>query len=403
MKIRTVSSNVSKISPSATIAVEAKANELIAKGIDIISFAEGEPDFDTPENIKASAAQAMQEGFTKYTAVAGIQELKEAICSKLKRDNHIEYDPSHIIVSNGAKQALYNAFMTICDQGDEFLLPTPCYVSFAEQIKLAGGTPVFVPTKEENHFRVTLEELKSKYNPKVKGLMLNSPNNPSGSVCKKEELSRIADFLVDKGIWVITDEIYEKIIYDNNKHISIASLNQEIKKQTITINGVSKTYAMTGWRVGYAAGPREFISAMTKFQGHVTGNVNSIAQKAVIEALKGSQKMVKVMLKEYVRRRDYMVKELNSINGILCNNPDGAFYVFPNISKLYEAHFKDKIINNEVDVVNYILNEARVAVVPGEASEYPDHIRLCFAMSMENIKEGLNRIKGAVNKLALTS
>jgi len=398
MKTREVSSNVLKISPSATIAVEAKANELKSKGIDIISFAEGEPDFDTPENIKDSAIQAIQEGFTKYTAVAGIEKLKEAICIKLKRDNHIEYDPSQIIVSNGAKQALYNAFMAICDQGDEFLLPTPCYVSFAEQIKLAGGTPVLVPTKEENHFRVTLEELKSKYNPKVKGLLLNSPNNPSGAVCEKEELNQIADFLVDKGIWVITDEIYENIIYDNNEHISIASLNPEIKKQTITINGVSKSYAMTGWRVGYAAGPREIISAMTKFQGHVTGNVNSIAQKAAIEALKGSQKMIKVMLKEYICRREYMVKKLNLING--CNNPDGAFYVFPNISKLYGAHFKDKIVNNEADVVNYILNEARVAVVPGEAFECPDHIRLCFAISMKNIKEGLNRIENAISKLA---
>ena len=399
MKIRTVSSNVSEISPSATIAVEAKANELIAKGIDIISFAEGEPDFDTPDNIKNHAIQAIQEGFTKYTAVAGIEKLKEAISSKLKRDNNIEYDSSQIIVSNGAKQALYNAFMTIIEPGDEFLLPTPCYVSFIEQIKLAGGMPVFVPTKEDNNYRLTLEDLKSKYNPKVKGLMLNSPNNPSGSVCKKEELNKIADFLVDKEIWAITDEIYENILYDNNKHISIASLNQEIKEQTITINGVSKTYAMTGWRLGYAAGPTEIISAMAKFQGHVTGNVNSIAQKAAIEALEGSQKMVKTMIKEYVRRKDYVVKELNSINGFLCSNPDGAFYVFPNISKLYGAQFNGKIISNEADVVSYLLNEARIAVVPGKAFEYPDHIRLCFAMSMENIKEGLNRIKVAINRL----
>ncbi len=399
MKTKIFSSKILNISPSATIAVADKANELKSRGINVISFATGEPDFDTSENIKDAANQAMKEGFTKYTTVSGINELKRAICIKLKRDNHIEYNPSEIIVSNGAKQALYNAFMTICDKGDEVLLPTPCYVSFTEQIKLAGATPVFVPTKEENNFRVTLKDIKNKYNPKVKVFLLNSPNNPSGAMCKKEDLNQIADFLVDKGVWVITDEIYENIIYDNNKHISIASLNQKIKECAITINGVSKTYAMTGWRVGYAAGPEEIISAMTKLQGHVTGNVNSIAQKAAIEALVGPQEIVKAMRKEYNRRRDYMVKKINSIKGIFCNNPDGAFYTFPNISKLYGARFKGKIINNEMDVVNYILDEAHVAVVPGKAFELPDHVRLTFATSMEIIKEGLNRIEAAINKL----
>ena len=233
MKPGVISSIISKISPSATIAVAAKADELKRKGIKIISFATGEPDFDTSENIKEAADQAMKAGFTKYTAVAGIKELREAICIKLKRDNHLDYIPSQIIVSNGAKQALYNAFMTICEQGDEVLVPTPCYVTFPEQIKLAGGTPIYVPTKEENNFRITLEALKTKYTPQTKVLVLNSPNNPSGSVCKEDDLKQIADFLVDKGIWVITDEIYENIIYDEANHISIASLSQEIKNQTI--------------------------------------------------------------------------------------------------------------------------------------------------------------------------
>ena len=399
MKSGVISSIISKISPSATIAVAAKADELKSKGFKIISFATGEPDFNTSENIKEAADQAMKAGFTKYTAVAGIKELREAICIKLKRDNHLEYIPSQIIVSNGAKQALYNAFMTICEQGDEVLLPTPCYVTFPEQIKLAGGTPIHVPTKEENNFRITLEELKTKYTPQTKVLVLNSPNNPSGAVCKEDDLKQIADFLVDKGIWVITDEIYENIIYDEAKHISIASLNKEVKNQTIMINGLSKSYAMTGWRVGYAAGPEEIISAMVKFQGHVTANINSIAQKAAIEALTGSQEVIKTMCKEYARRRDYIVKKINSIRGFSCNSPDGAFYVFPNISKLYGARLGDKIINNEMDVVNYILDEAHVAVVPGEAFKYPDHVRFTFAISIDKIKEGLNRIEAAINKL----
>lgn len=399
MKSGVISSIISKISPSATIAVAAKVDELKSKGFKIISFATGEPDFDTSENIKEAADQAMKVGFTKYTAVAGIKELREAICIKLKRDNHLECIPSQIIVSNGAKQALYNAFMTICEQGDEVLLPTPCYVTFPEQIKLAGATPIYVPTKEENNFRITLEELKAKYTPQTKVFVLNSPNNPSGSMCNEDDLKQIANFLVDKGIWVITDEIYENIIYDEAKHISIASLNQETKDITITVNGLSKSYAMTGWRVGYAAGPEEIISAMIKLQGHVTSNINSIAQKGAIEALTGPQEMIETMRKEYARRRNYVVKKLNSIRGISCNSPDGAFYVFPNISKLYGASLRDIIINNGMDVVNYILEEAHVAVVPGEAFKYPNHIRLSFAISMENIKEGLNRIEAAINKL----
>jgi aspartate aminotransferase len=399
MKSGVISSIISKISPSATIAVAAKVDELKSKGFKIISFATGEPDFDTSENIKEAADQAMKVGFTKYTAVAGIKELREAICIKLKRDNHLECIPSQIIVSNGAKQALYNAFMTICEQGDEVLLPTPCYVTFPEQIKLAGATPIYVPTKEENNFRITLEELKAKYTPQTKVFVLNSPNNPSGSMCNEDDLKQIANFLVDKGIWVITDEIYENIIYDEAKHISIASLNQETKDITITVNGLSKSYAMTGWRVGYAAGPEEIISAMIKLQGHVTSNINSIAQKGAIEALTGPQEMIETMRKEYARRRNYVVKKLNSIRGISCNSPDGAFYVFPNISKLYGASLRDIIINNGMDVVNYILEEAHVAVVPGEAFKYPNHIRLSFAISMENIKEGLNRIEAAISKL----
>ncbi len=394
-----ISKAVSTILPSATIAVTDRAEELIRKGIDIIAFAEGEPDFGTPDNIKKAADIAMQKDFTKYTAVAGIKELKEAICEKFQKENAIEYKPSQIIVSNGAKQALFNVFMTICDEGDHVLLPTPCYVSFIEQIKLAKATPILVPTKEENRFRITLDDIKSKYNPKVRGIILNSPNNPTGSVLQKGELEKIAKFCIEKKVLVITDEVYEKIIFNDNKHISIASLNDEIKDLTITVNSVSKSYAMNGWRLGYASGPEKIISAMIKLQGHVTGNVNSIAQRAAIEALNGSQDSVKQMVQVYTKRKKYVVEKLNTIRGISCYHPDGGFYVFPNITKLYEASHNGKKIKNELGVINLLLDQARVLVVPGKAFEYPDHFRLCFASSMDNLKQGLDRIEMAVEAL----
>lgn len=397
--LKEISKLVANISPSATFAVVAKARELKNKGIDVISFAAGEPNFNTPQDVKDAAFKAMKDNFTKYTAVGGIQELKEAICEKFRRDNNVQYKPSQIIVCNGAKQALNNAFLTICNPGDVVLLPAPAYVSFPEQIKLAGAKPLYVPTKEENNFRVTLEDIKLKYNSNVKVLLLNTPNNPSGSMVKKEELEKIAGFLLEKGIWAITDEIYEKLIYDNNQHISLASISEAMKEQTIMVNGASKTYAMTGWRIGFAAGPEKIISAMVKLQGHTTSNVNSITQKATIEALIGPQDVVEDMRKEYAMRRKYMVDKLNSIRGISCNNPDGAFYTFPNISGIYGKNYNGKEITCEVDVVNHFLDVANVAVVPGKAFEYPDHIRLTFATSMDNIKKGLERIEDAVNKL----
>ncbi|GAH38552.1 unnamed protein product [marine sediment metagenome] len=397
--LKEISKLVANISPSATFAVVAKARELKNKGIDVISFAAGEPNFNTPQDVKDAALKAMKDNFTKYTAVGGIQELKEAICEKFRRDNNVQYKPSQIIVCNGAKQALNNAFLTICNPDDVVLLPTPAYVSFPEQIKLAGAKPLYVPTKEENNFRVTLEDIKSKYNSNVKVLLLNTPNNPSGSMVRKEELEKIAGFLLEKGIWAITDEIYEKLIYDNNQHISLGSISEAMKEQTIMVNGASKTYAMTGWRIGFAAGPEKIISAMVKLQGHTTSNVNSITQKATIEALIGPQDVVEDMRKEYAMRRKYMVDKLNSIRGISCNSPDGAFYTFPNISGIYGKNYNGKKITCEIDVVNYFLDVANVAIVPGKAFEYPDHIRLTFATSMNNIKKGLERIEDAVNKL----
>lgn len=399
MKSNIVSELITNICPSATRVFADKAKEFSNNGIDIISFATGEPDFDTPENITKAANQAIKDKFTRYTTTSGINELKKAICDKLRKENALSYNTSQIIVTNGAKQALYNSFTAVCNPGDEVLLPTPCWVTFSEQIKLSRAKPVFVPTKMENNFEVTLDDLKSKYTPKTKVLLLNNPNNPSGSVNKLKDLIKIADFLIEKNIWLITDEIYEKIIFDKVKHISIASLSKKIANQTITINGLSKTYAMTGWRVGYAAGSEEIINAMTKLQQHSTSCINSISQKAAIEALNGPQVGVEIRRKEYERRRNYIVEQLNSIKGIFCNKPQGAFYVFPNVAQLYGSCFEGNVIRNEEDLVYYLLDRAHVAAVPGRAFHYPDHIRLTFATSMENIIEGLNRIKLAINDL----
>jgi len=399
MKSNIVSELITNICPSATRVFADKAKEFRNNGIDIISFATGEPDFDTPENITKAANQAIKDKFTRYTTTSGINELKEAICDKLRKENDLSYNTSQIIVTNGAKQALYNVFMAICNPGDEVLLPTPCWVTFSEQIKLSRAKPVFIPTKIENNFEITLDDLKSSYSSKTKVLLLNNPNNPSGAVYKLKDLFKIADFLIEKNIWVITDEIYEKIIFDNVKHVSLASLSKKIANQTITINGLSKTFAMTGWRVGWAAGPEEIINAMIKLQQHSTSCVNSISQKAAVEALTGPQAGVEIRRKEYKGRRNYMVEKLNSIKGIFCNKPQGAFYVFPNVAQLYGLCFEDNIINNEEDLANYLLDRAHVAVVPGSAFHYPDHIRLTFATSMENIIEGLNRIKLAINNL----
>jgi len=394
-----ISKSVAGISPSATEETSFIANKLKRQGIDIISFAQGEPDFDTPENIKEAAINAIKEGFTKYTDVPGIPELRKAVADKFKRENGIDYEPDQIIISNGGKQALYEVFRTICEKGDQVLIPTPCYVSYTEQIRLTGAEPVFFKTKEENSFRPTFEEVSENFTPNVKAFIVNSPNNPTGSIIEKEQLKKIAKFLVERGVYMITDEVYEHLVYDGRNHISVASLGKKEKEMSITINSVSKTYAMTGWRVGYAAGPRNIIKAMSNLQGHATGNINSIAQKAAIEALNGPQEPVKSMVKEYGKRREYMVNRLNEIEGIKCNYPDGAFYTFPNVTDLYDKEYDGNIIRNDIDVAKFILKKAHVAVVPGVAFNYSGHVRFVFAKSMEEIKEGLDRIEKVIKEL----
>ena len=393
-----ISKSVAGISPSAIEEISFMANKFKRQGIDIISFAQGQPDFDTPENIKKAAIEAINEGFTKYTDVPGITELRKAVSDKFKRENGIEYESSQILICNGGKQALYEVFRTICEEGDQVLIPTPCYVSYTEQIKLTGAEPVFFKTKEENNFRPTFEDVAANLTPRVKAFVINSPNNPTGSIIEKEQLKKIAAFLVERGVYMITDEVYEHLVYDDNTHISVASLGDKEKEMSITINSLSKTYAMTGWRVGYAAGPKDIIKAMNNLQGHATGNINSIAQKAAIEALHGSQESVRIMVKEYEKRREYMVNRLNEIEGIKCQYPDGAFYTFPNVTALYSKEYDGNIIRSDVDVTKFFLEKAHVAVVPGVAFNYPGYVRFVFAKSMEEIKEGLDRIEKATKE-----
>ena len=391
----TISERVKNINPSQTLAITAQALKMKQEGKKVISFAAGEPDFDTPENIREEAISAIREGFSHYTASSGIIELKEATLEKLKKDNEIEYKTSEIIISTGAKQCLFNAILTICNPGDEVLLPVPCWVSYTEQIKFAGAVPVFINTYQEEDFKLSASQVEEKITPQTKLLILNTPNNPTGAVYEQEELKKIAQLLLKYNIYCICDEIYEKLIYDNVKHLSIASLSDEIKEKIITINGVSKSYAMTGWRIGYAAGPEEIIKGMSKIQGHSTSNPNSIAQKASVEALNGKQDTIEEMRKAFDERRIYMVKRLNGMEGISCLIPAGAFYAFPNVDKILERgiEYNGKKINNSFGLSNFILKEAEVALIPGNAFEAEGYLRLSYAASLEDIKDGLNRIE----------
>ncbi len=386
------------ISPSLTLAITAKVKEMRQRGIDVIGFGAGEPDFDTPKHIREEAKRAIDEGFTRYTPSSGIKELKETISKKFKEDNGLNYNLSQIIVSCGAKQCLHNAIQVICEEGDEIILPSPYWVSYLEQIKLSGAMPKIVETKEENGFRMNPQTLLNHITPKTKLLILNSPNNPTGAVYSKDDLEAIAEIAVKNKIYIISDEIYEKIIYEA-KHTSIASLNPKIKDLTIVINGVSKTYSMTGWRIGYAGGKEEIIKAMSNLQSHSTSNPTSFAQKGALIAISGPQDAVINMRSEFKKRRDCMLKKLNQIPGVSCTKPQGAFYLFPDVSKLLGRSFDGEKIKSSLDLADFLLREARVAVVPGSAFGAENYIRLSYATSMDNILKGLDRLKKAINKL----
>ena len=395
-----LSSRARGLKPSPTLAINAKAKSMQAQGIKVVSFGAGEPDFDTPENIKRAAIKAIQEGFTKYTAVGGIDELKDAIIQKLKRDNQLTYKRSEVLVSCGGKHSFYNLAQALFDQGDEVIIPAPYWVSYPPMVLLAGAAPVIIGTREEDNFKITPEGLKRAITPKTKALVLNSPSNPTGSAYIKKDLERIAEIAISHNFFIISDEIYEKIVYDGFKFRSIASLGEEIRKRTIIVHGVAKTYAMTGWRIGYTAGSEEIISAMNNIQSQSTSNPTSISQKASVEALIGPQDEVGKMVSAFAQRRNYILDRLNKIEGVSCYKPIGAFYVFPNFSHYYGRTYQGKKINNSTDLADFFLDVARVAVVPGVEFGADPFERLSYATSMEDIREGIDRIEEALKKLS---
>ena len=396
MKLAT---RVAKIKPSETLAITAKANALKAEGRDVIGFGAGEPDFDTPANIKQAAIKAIEAGFTKYTPVGGTDELKDAIINKLKRDNSLDYKRSQIVVSCGAKHSLYNLAQALFETGDEVIIPAPYWVSYPDIVVLAGGTPVILNTLEKDGFKINPQQLKAAITPNTRALIINGPSNPTGAAYSPEELKAIAAVLIDEDILIITDDIYEKILYTKYPFANIASVESKLKDRTIVVNGVSKAYAMTGWRIGYAAGPEEVIAAVSKIQSQNTSNPTSISQKASVEALNGDQSVVAVMVGEFLKRRDVIVTALNDIPNVKCLLPEGSFYVFPNVSGVYGRSYKGKKIIGSTELIDYLLDEANVAAVPGAAFGSDDHIRLSYATSLKNIEEGVKRIKNAIAKL----
>ncbi|MDA8078098.1 MAG: pyridoxal phosphate-dependent aminotransferase [Nitrospiraceae bacterium] len=395
-----LSERAKKIKPSPTLAIDSRAKAMKASGVDVISFGVGEPDFDTPDYIKEAAAKAMRDGFTKYTPVGGIDPLKDAVIEKFRADNGLDYRREEIIVSSGAKHSLYNIAQAIYGPGDEVLIPSPYWVSYPDQVILNDAKPVYVKTFAADSFMARPEALKQAITPKTKALILNSPSNPTGLAYDRRSLEGIAELALRHKFYIISDEIYEKLVYNGTAHISIASLGKEVKDLTIVVNGLSKSHAMTGWRIGYTAGPAAIIKAMTNIQSQSTSNPNSIAQKAAVAALSGPQDFTVMMRAEFDRRRRYLVDALNTIEGITCLMPTGAFYAFPNTSKLYGRKAGDRVISSSEDLALYLLEEAKVAVVHGSAFGDDDYIRLSYATSLEDIKRGVERIKGAIAALS---
>lgn len=387
-----LSSRCTGISPSATLEINTRAKQLRAEGKHVYGFAVGEPDFPTPEYICDAAREALKLGLTRYTPVAGTKELRGAICEKLERDNNLHYKPSEVIVSNGAKQALLNAFVAILNPGDEVLLPTPCWVSYPEMIRMAGGVPIMVKTKEEEGFLPSLKLLEKLTTPRTKAIVINSPNNPTGCVYPPELLEKIAEFAIEKEIYVVSDEIYERLIYDGQQHVSIASFGPQIHKQAIVINGLSKTFAMTGWRMGYAAASEDIVNAMAAYQSHATSGANSIAQYASYKALQNGAAYIRAMREEYDARRQLMVAKINGMDGVSCITPHGAFYVMLNVKKLIGRTFRGEKIEDAVALSRMLLDAVNVAVVPGDAFEALGFCRISYAVSREDIDAGLDAI-----------
>jgi aspartate/methionine/tyrosine aminotransferase len=394
-----ISNRIGRLELSPTLRISAKAKVMKAEGVDVIDFSVGEPDFPTPGNVKDAGKRAIDHDFTKYTANDGIPELKEAIRLRLREDHGLEYQKNEIIVSSGAKHSLYNLFLSILNRDQEVIIPAPYWVSYPDQVKMADGNPVFVTTREENGFRITPEELKASISGSTKAIIINNPSNPTGSAYTREQLQEVCEIAAEEGLIIAADEIYEKVVYDGYRFCSVASLSDKIKDRSVIVNGVSKAYSMTGWRIGYAAGPREIIAAMGIAQSHSTSNANSVAQKAATEALTGHQAATSQMTAEFQARRNYMLSKLDRIPGISCYRPQGAFYLFPNVSSYYNTEYGGMKIRNSQGLAYYLLKEANVAIVPGSAFGADDNIRLSYATSMERIEEGTERIIEAMARL----
>jgi len=393
-----ISERIKRVTPSVTCELEGTVEELKAAGVKVISLNAGEPDFDTPDYIVKACEKALEEGKTRYTSIVGIRQLREAICKKLQCDNNVSYDSAQIVVSTGAKQALYNAVMAICNPGDEVIVPTPCWVSYVEMVKLAEGIPVLVATNPEN-FQLDLDAIEKAVTPRTRAVMINTPNNPTGAVYPEESLRALGDLAVKHDLYVVSDEVYEKLVYNNKKHISIASLSKKIQEHTILINGLSKAYAMTGWRIGYSASPLNIARGASALQGHTTSNSTTFVQWAALEALLGSSDTIDFMRTKFDERRRYLVERLNAMPHMTCPNADGAFYLMPNISYYYGKHYGNRVISNSVDFCGYLLEEAKVALVPGSAFEAPNCVRIAYSNSLESIKEGMDNMEKALAKL----
>ncbi|MGI6395116.1 MAG: pyridoxal phosphate-dependent aminotransferase [bacterium] len=392
-----LSTTTSVLQKSATLEIAAKAKRMNAQGLNVISFSAGEPDFNTPENIKNAGKEAIDLNMTKYTDSSGTPELKSVIRQKFLRENYLHYDENNIIITNGAKYAIHTLLAAIVSPGEEVIVPAPYWVSYPSLVRLNGGIPVFCHAKEEFGFRLTLDDIKPVVTDKTKAIIINSPNNPTGAVYRLKDLEEIVNYLAERDIIIISDEIYEKIVYDNVQHIPLAGIAKEKHRRNIVvINGVSKSYAMTGWRIGYAAGPRDIIERMKYFLGHTTSNANSIAMHAAAEALSGKQNSLEMMVKKFDRRRRFMFDELNSIPHLVSAYPEGAFYIFTNFKYYINKKVNGVKINSSVDLVNYLLDEAHVAAVPGESFGMPGYMRFSYATSMDNIAEGMENLKLAL-------
>jgi aspartate aminotransferase len=390
---------VLNVKPSITLAVTARANAMKARGIDIIPLSAGEPDFETPKHIADAAVEAIRAGFTKYTPSAGIPELKRAICDKFRRDNGLAYEPSQIIVNSGAKHSDFLIMFAMLRPGDEVIVPSPYWVSYPEMATLAGGRTVVIEGARENNLKITPEQLRRAVTPRTRLLVLNSPSNPTGMVYSERELRELAEVIVENDIYVLSDEIYEKLVYDGVRHVSIGALSKEIFARTITVNGVSKAYSMTGWRIGYTAGPEELIRAMDAVQSQETSNPVSISQKAALAALTGPEDLVEIMVREYDRRRRYVVERLNAMEGVSCLMPQGAFYVFPDVSALYGRRFKGTEISGSAAFSDYMLDEWKIAIIPGAGFGTDGYVRLSYAISMPDLERALDRFEDGIKAL----